>query len=167
MADSVCSIVRKYWNKHDIWKEKWKKDYSGGNHYYSNNSSNEGKYFDENVNVEQDSGEVVICESKFAGTVKYITSDNLRKVYVKNEFSGMSIYLDKAKVPSKRLEIEIKNSFGGVEIYIPANWIVENELNCSFGGYDEEGTKAPTDAESVTVAIKGSANLSGVTIKYI
>lgn len=49
------------------------------NHYYSNNSSNEGKYFDENVNVEQDSGEVVICESKFAGTVKYITSNNLKK----------------------------------------------------------------------------------------
>lgn len=147
--------------------KKWKKNYSGGNHYYSNNSSNEGKYFDENVNVEQDSGEVVTCESKFAGTVKYITSNNLKKVYVRNEFSGMSIYLDKAKVPSKRLEIEIKNSFGGVEIYIPANWIVENELNCSFGGYDEEGTKAPTDAESVTVVIKGSANLSGVTIKYI
>ena len=147
--------------------KKWKKDYSGGNHYYSNNSSNEGKYFDENVNVEQDSGEVVTCESKFAGTVKYITSNNLKKVYVRNDFSGMSIYLDKAKVPSKRLEIEIKNSFGGVEIYIPANWIVENELNCSFGGYDEEGTKAPTDAESVKVVIKGSANLSGVTIKYI
>ena len=147
--------------------KKWKKDYSGGNHYYSNNSSNEGKYFDENVNVEQDSGEVVTCESKFAGTVKYITSNNLKKVYVRNEFSGMSIYLDKATVPSKRLEIEIKNSFGGLEIYIPANWIVENELNCSFGGYDEEGTKAPTDAESVTVVIKGSANLSGVTIKYI
>lgn len=82
-------------------------------------------------------------------------------------FQECQFILDKAKVPSKRLEIEIKNSFGGVEIYVPANWIVENELNCSFGGYDEEGTKAPTDAESVTVVIKGSANLSGVTIKYI
>lgn len=143
--------------------KKWKNDYSDGSHYYSN----EEKYSEGNVNVEQDSGEVVTCESKFAGTVKYITSDNLRKVYVRNEFSGMSIYLDKATVPSKKLEMEIKNSFGGLEIYIPANWIVENRVDCTFGGFDEEGTKAPTDAQSVTVVINGSANLSGVTIKYI
>ena len=42
-------------------------------------------------------------------------------------------------------------------------------IPCLYYGseWGEEGTKAPTDAESVTVVIKGSANLSGVTIKYI
>lgn len=120
-----------------------------------------------NATIEEDGNQVVRCESRFSATVKYVTSDNLQQVIVKNEFSGMSIYLDKAIVPNRRLEVFVNNSFGGIDMYIPSNWIVENNLNSTFGGIDEEGRRSATDSETVTLVLTGKMDFGGITIKYI
>lgn len=119
----------------------------------------------ENASVENMNGEEIKIVSRFGSVIRYITSENFKSADVTVRFGAAKIYLDNAMVPAGNATLNLDVSFGGVEIYVPKNWQVINHLDASFGGVDEKG-KQSTDVVS-TLTLQGSANFSGVEIRYI
>ena len=92
-------------------------------HYHKNDGSGRDHFDNEEVIID-DNGDVIRCETKFAGETKYIKSENLRAVEIINKFGGTNLYFDGCKVPSGQATIDLDCSCGGVELYFPNNWKV-------------------------------------------
>lgn len=120
---------------------------------------------DFDTKIEQESGEEVDCSVTFSSTVKYINSSDLKNVNVSASFGAVSLYFDNAAVPSGEVLVNINASFAGVELFIPRDWCVTNQVNCMFGGIDEENRGSGVNA--VKVVLVGAVNFAGVEITYI
>ncbi len=139
-----------------IFKKKdhcFHRDYSCGNEEYV-------------VDMDIEDGEVIDCNAEFNGTVKYINSQNLKKINVKSAFGGVKLYLDGSEIPSKTAEINLNVSFGGVELYIPRNWDVKIQGTASFGSIEEKN-KPLVNENSPVLYLTGSVKFSGVVITYV
>ncbi len=119
----------------------------------------------ENASVEEMNGEEIKIVTRFGSVIRYINSENFQSADVTVRFGAAKIYMDNAMVPAGNATLNLDVSFGGVEIYVPKNWQVINHLDASFGGVEEKG-KQSTDVVS-TLTLQGSANFSGVEIRYI
>lgn len=136
--------------------------------YYEkiNNGScenNHNKY--ENDQVEYDYGEEIKCSVKFASTVKYANSDNLRSVDISAAFGAASVYFSDAKVPLGEVIVSIDASFAGIELYVPKDWHVTNNMQANIGGVSEKNRSSGSN--TVNLVLVGSVNFSGVEIHYV
>ena len=111
-------------------------------------------------------GEKIWVKTRLSGSVKYVTSQNLKELNIDNAFGGTEIYLDNAKLANGQAVVNIYSSFGGVEIFIPKEWRVVNDLSCTFSASEENGSKN-TDFDGNVLYIKGDAKFSGVEITRI
>ena len=118
-----------------------------------------------NMTEEEISTSEINILEKFAGTVKYINCEDLKKINMDISFSGVKIYLDNAKLEGNEASININTNFSGLEIYIPKNWKIENRISCVFGGVEEKGKQM--QEKDKTLILNGKINFSGVTIIYI
>lgn len=124
-----------------------------------------GEFQEESVGNKEE-GEVNLS-TRFAGSVKYIDSDNLKKVNIDCSYGGMKIYFDHAKIEGEEATINLDVSFSGVELYIPKEWKVIDNVNCILGGIEEKYKNNTTTTENVRLILNGKISFSGVEIIYI
>ena len=103
--------------------------------------------------------------TRFAGSSRYINSEDFRSCDITCSFGGTKVYFDKAVIQGKSANIRLKAEFSGVELYIPKDWTVKNMLRCKMGGLEEKGDKG-ADKSGKFVVLTGETNFSGVTIYY-
>lgn len=115
--------------------------------------------------VETMDGAQLQLNTSFAGSVKYIDSQEFKSADIKCSFGAMKVYLDKAVVPTGEAVIRMDVSFGGVELYVPRDWKVINQVDAIFGGLEEKSSSDPNG--SPTLILTGSVRFAGVDIIYI
>lgn len=103
--------------------------------------------------------------SSFAGSIKYVNSDNFESANIEAKFAGMKVYFDNAIIQNGHATVNLNVSFAGVELYIPRNWRVENCMSASFGGVEERNKN--TNADGPVLTLRGHVSLGGVTILYV
>lgn len=122
-----------------------------------------GRNSSDNWPTDSTDGENIKITTKYSGSVKYITSQNLKTADIECSFAGLKVYLDNAKLADGQAIINVYASFGGVELYIPKEWKVINDVSCTFGGAEEKGLKGAENGEN-TLILKGIVKFSGVSI---
>lgn len=118
---------------------------------------------EESIN-ETNKGEVNLF-TKFAGSVKYINSNDLKKVNINCSFGAMKVYLDNSELQENEATVKLNVEFAGVELYIPKEWKVIDNVNCLFGGIEEKNNKGKT--EDKKLILTGKVKFAGVEIIYI
>lgn len=135
----------------------------GCNHQYK--AQDHRAHFEQNETTEEMSGEELACSVTFGSSIKYINSNNLKRVNIDCSFGAMKVYLDNAMIQSGNAVIDVNVSFGGLELYVPKTWIVDNQVRFSLGGMEEknrsEGTGVPT------LKLTGRASFAGITVLYV
>ncbi|MDD2973294.1 MAG: hypothetical protein PHE02_14315 [Lachnospiraceae bacterium] len=134
------------------------KDFQGGDyrHYH---------YQEGNEDVSSEEGSDIKIGTRFGGSVKYIKSDDFKRICIDNQFAGMKVYFDDAIIQQGEAEIHLDGAFSGTELFIPKSWNVIQQLNATFGGIEE---KNRPDTKGVPkVYLTGSVAFGGVTIIYI
>ena len=150
-------------HKHHFDNKDWEKHFD---HKDWKNQFQNQDYIDIEENYSEDAnmnGEHIWVRSRFNGTVKYITSQNLKTLDIDASFAGIKIYLDNANLSDGQAAINVYASFGGVEIYVPKEWKVINDVSCTFAGSEDKGLKGYDNGEN-TLILKGVVKFSGISI---
>ena len=113
--------------------------------------------------IENSDSENAYVKSNWSGTVKYITSQNLKSVDIDGSFSGTKVYLDNAKLSNGRATINANLSFAGVDLYVPKEWKVINDVKCTFAGSEEKGLKNYENDDNI-ITLTGNIKFSGISI---
>lgn len=125
-----------------------------------------GGVVETNWTEESTDGEHVFFSNRFAGSVKYMTSEPFQDVNIRSSFGGTKIYFDSAVMKEEQAAVNIDSEFSGVELYIPKEWTIVNKVNYSFGGLDEKGLNGSTKNGQILV-LNGRVRFSGVTVHYV
>lgn len=118
-----------------------------------------------NADVSNEEGSDINIGTRFGGSVKYIKSDDFRRVCIDNQFAGMKVYFDDAIIQQGEAEIHIDGAFSGTELYIPKSWNLIHQMESTFGGIEEKGRPESTGIPKVYLT--GNVTFGGVTIIYI
>lgn len=133
--------------------------------YYSDDIiDGKGVFVDEDSTDNRDSGDVVNYEVAFGSAIKYLDSQNLKRVNLECSFGEMKVYFDKAKVSDGGANINVDVSFGNLVMYIPKEWQVINNMDTTFAGVKENGTSIATGSK---VFLTGDVTFGGTEIFYI
>lgn len=115
--------------------------------------------------VETAEGTQMNFEVTFAGSIKYVNSDDFRSADLKCSFGSLKVYFDNALIQNGNAIINLDVSFGGVELYIPKTWKVINNTDAVFGGINEKNATGNSSVPSVT--LNGRIRFGGVEIIYV
>lgn len=118
----------------------------------------------ENIIDEQDGGDINVGV-RFGASVKYMNTEELRKVNIDCSFGGLKIYFDHAEILGEQAIAEINMNFAGAELYIPKTWRIVNNLDCILGGVEEKSARA--DPAEKALILRGKLSFSGISIIYI
>ena len=113
--------------------------------------------------VDNVDSEDVLIRTRYSGSVKYITSQNLKTANIECSFGGIKVFLDEAKLSNGKATINVYLSFGGMDLYIPKDWKVINDVRCTFGGAEEKGLRNYESDEN-TIVLTGNVKFSGISI---
>lgn len=141
-----------------------------GHYHYDKNTykgcENGCHHFEEgNAEISNEEGNDIKIGCKFGGSVKYIKSDDFKRVCIDNQFAGLKVYFDDAIIQQGEAEIHIEGAFSGTELYVPKSWNLINQLEMTFGGTEEKNR--PNTTGTPRVYLTGSVAFCGVTIIYI
>lgn len=117
------------------------------------------------VVFDEEDGKQFDFSSSFAGSIKYVNSDNFESANIDAKFAGMKVYFDNAIIQNGHATVNLNVSFAGVELYIPKNWRIDNQMSSSFGGVEEKNSNNGADGPILT--LRGNVSLGGVTILYV
>lgn len=123
------------------------------------------KTMGEDVKEQSEDG-IINISTKLSSSIKYIDTDNLKKVNIYCSCSGSKIYFDNAKIEGNQAIINIEASCSGIELFIPKNWMIENQLDCIITGVEERGRKIEEDNQKKLI-LTGKVSLSGINIIYV
>lgn len=155
LAATLCSIgLSIIFDKHYIYGGKFGKTY-----IYNNSKTTANSEFD------IDNKEVIDFKVSFSSGIKYINSDDLKKVSLSCSFGGMKVYLDNAKILNNEAVIDVNMSFSGLELFIPKEWKIIDKTNKILGGVEIKNNHST--GYNKTVILTGTINLSGIEIIYI
>lgn len=100
------------------------------------------------------------------GTVQQIVFDPVfRGAVLKCTFGSTVLDLRRTSLEQRETYVDVECTFGGIEIYVPANWNVQAQLECVFGGNeDKRYHAAPTDTDHVLI-LRGKVTFSGIQLK--
>ena len=124
------------------------------------------KYTGDYETIKNISGEKLYFKERFTGASKYISSENLSYVSIKNSFGGMEIYFEGATLSPDGAVVDIDNGFGGLEIYIPRGWNIVNQINNFAGGVDIPTTSSYIKG-APTITFRGRNSFGGIDILLI
>jgi predicted membrane protein len=112
-----------------------------------------------------DSNDEFKISSIFSGVKRNIITKNFKQGQITCIFGGAEIDMTQADMQeTSTLRLDV--AFGGVEILVPANWIVQNEIQGMFHGVeDKRYNNAVTVDASKILVLKGSCLFGGVEIK--
>lgn len=110
-------------------------------------------------------GDTINLSTSFAGSVKYITSDNFKKANLNCSFGCMKVYFDNAIIQNGCASVDLRASFCGIELFIPKEWKVDSRIAASFGGIEEKNRSTSTGTP--VLQLTGNCSFSGVTIIYV
>jgi len=116
--------------------------------------------------IDSPDGEIVDVYTKFGGSVKYVNSENLKKVNVECSFGGMKVYFDNAKLSNNQAIVNLDVDFSGVEIFVPKDWKVIKNVDCIFGAVEEKHYTFTEKSDNL-LKLTGKVSFGGVEIKYI
>lgn len=128
--------------------------------YHNDRKLEKGEKVDEEVSQDEYYG----VETAFSTTVKYVSSERLKKADIDNAFGTLSVYFDNATIDGEAI-ISVDNSFGRTEIYIPKEWQVRLENDSFFGGIRMNGECLGT--ADCTAVIKSDTSFGTIVINYI
>lgn len=122
-------------------------------------------HFEKNTTTEEVDGEEITCGVTFGSSIKYINSENLKRVNIDCNFGAMKVYFDNAMIQTGMAVLDMNLSFGGMELYVPKTWVVDNQVQFSLGGVEE---KNRSEGGGVPILkLTGRASFAGVTILYV
>ena len=103
--------------------------------------------------------------TSFAGSIKYVNSDDFQSADLKCSFGSLKVYFDNAMIQNGAARIFLDVSFGGVELFVPKEWNVVNNVSASFGSVDEKNSSRSSGVPVVTLT--GKVSFGGIEIVYI
>lgn len=115
--------------------------------------------------INNQDGAQVSHEVSFSSAVKYINSDNFENGSFECSFGYLKVYFDNAVMQNASASVHLENSFGAIELYIPKGWAVDNQMENSFGGINEEGNPEPDGLH--TLYLYGDNSFGGITVIYV
>lgn len=116
--------------------------------------------------IENATGERLYFEERFTGSSKYIKSENLSYVGIRNSFGGMEVYFEGATLAPGGAEVDVENRYGGLEIYVPHGWNIVSDIKSIFGATDNGG-EVPWVEGAPTITFRGTNRFGGVEIKRV
>lgn len=128
------------------------------------------RHFHETCQIGEDGGEIlsgeeIRYEASFGDVIKYIAGQNVSRVYLESSFGNLEVYFNDAALKDNQARVAVDCSFGNMEIYVPSGWNVVMNVDCSFGGVEEEGTCDP-DGEC-TLFVEGDVSFGHMMIHHI
>jgi predicted membrane protein len=115
--------------------------------------------------INQQDSNVIYCSATFGDCIKYVNSPNFEKADVRSTFGDVSVYFDKALIPSGKADIYLNVAFGDVDLYIPRTWKVINNTNNFFGDLSFSGQNY--DSVSPVVTLHGNISFGDVDINFV
>ena len=115
--------------------------------------------------TENVTGEKLYFEEQFSGAAKYIRSENLSYVSIRNRFGGMEIYFENATISPEGCVVDVENAFGGIEIYVPRGWNIVDSINNFAGGID--CPKFTHTEGAPTITFRGSNKFGGIDFSFV
>jgi predicted membrane protein len=80
----------------------------------------------------------VVSDNVFGGSHHIVLDPVFKGGRIKNVFGGAVLDLRRTTLEAEETYIDIECIFGGMEIFVPNEWLVINELKCTFGGSEDE-----------------------------
>jgi len=111
-----------------------------------------------------DNSDYVDVDSTFGEHVKYVRSENLKKVKIDSNFSSVKVYFDQCKVSPEGATINIDCNFSGVVLYVPRSWNLNNQIHVFAGSVDGANMSS---GDLTPVTLVGSVNFGNVKIVYL
>lgn len=107
----------------------------------------------------------VNCSVAFAGSTKYVDTEDFNEAYLKCSFGSLKVFFDHAAIKGNEAKIYVENSFGETDLYLPKEWNVITKLSASFGDFQE--IHKVTYAGFPTVTVTGNVSFGECKIYYI
>ena len=137
--------------------------HKGKNHfgvYHNGRKLEKNEIVDEEISED----EYYKAEIAFATTVKYVTSQNLKKADIENSFGTLTVYFDNATIGGNAM-INVDNSFGKTILYIPKEWNTYVTTDSSFGNVETDGQ--PIASSECMVQINADTSFGNIQIIYV
>lgn len=109
----------------------------------------------------------VSCSVSFAGTSKYIETNDFRRAYLKCMFGSLKAFFDHARIAENSAEIYVENSFGETALFLPKEWNVTVDIVTTFGDVEEIHKAVVTYTDAPSVTVRGRVNFGDCKIYYI
>lgn len=110
-------------------------------------------------------GDVVHYENNFNGTNQYVSSQNLLRAKIENNFGQCNVYFNNAKLMNNSATIISENNFGETNLYIPHTWRVQLEQKAAFGEVKMHGS-GNNDMDAPFVLIQAFCNMGAINIFF-
>ena len=110
-------------------------------------------------------GDSIHLSTSFAGSIKYINSDDFTHANLKCSFGAMKVYFDNAVIQNGQAVVALDVSFAGVELFVPKEWRVDNMVDASLGGVEEKNRSISTGTP--VLKLTGKCSFAGITIIYV
>ena len=112
-----------------------------------------------------DSNDEFKISSIFSGVKRNIITKNFKQGQITCIFGGAEIDMTQADMEETSV-LRLDVAFGGVEILVPANWVVQNEIQGMFHGVEDKryNNTGTIDASKILI-LRGSCLFGGVEIK--
>ena len=117
---------------------------------------------------EEKGGEGYFMDSgSFTSKTRYVNSADFSRGDVNMDFSNITIYLDKAQVPSGNCCLNIQADFSTVTIYVPSNWTVRTMMSHDFSAINGIRDGEIIENSIVTLTLTGNADFSTLNVKRL
>ncbi len=115
------------------------------------------------IDIEDES--CITYTTTFGSGIKYVNTDDFKKMKLDCTFGEMKVYLDNAMIQQGEAVINVKLTFGDVELFVPKEWNVRNHMTAAFGDVTE---KNRSQSQGTPVLyLSGSVTFGSVNITYI
>lgn len=109
----------------------------------------------------------ISCSVSFAGTSKYMDTDDFRKAFLKCSFGSLKAYFDHAKIAEDSASIYMENLFGDISLFLPKDWNVTIDVAMTFGDIEEIRKPPCPPAGAPAVLVSGTVSFGDCKIYYI
>ncbi|MDD7403688.1 MAG: hypothetical protein SO170_09625 [Butyribacter sp.] len=114
---------------------------------------------------ENSTDEVIYFKNSFGSSIKYVNTDALVNISLKNSFGEMKVYFDNAIIKNGVADVNLEASFGEIILYIPKTWYIEDHIKTSFASVKEENHNQSQGCPALR--LYGEAAFGDITIVYI
>lgn len=121
--------------------------------------------FEDEESIDETNQGDVNLYTRFSGSIKYINSNDLKRVNLDYSFGAMKVYFNNTKMAENEATINLNVDFSGVELYVPKEWNIVDNVNCVLAGIEEKNKNGKTGEKNLI--LKGKASFAGVEIIYI